>query len=41
MAGDDVWNIETCSENWKAFHCFICANKTIGIIDKFSSKFLF
>ena len=34
MADDDVWNIETCSENWKALlyfkdNCFICANKTV------------
>ena len=34
MADDDVWNIETCSENWKALVCFedncnICANKAV------------
>ena len=22
MADDDVWNIETCSKNWKALLCF-------------------
>ena len=22
MADDDFWNIETCSENWKALLCF-------------------
>ena len=34
MADDDVWNIETCSENWKAL-CVFKANNTIRLQSTF------
>ena len=45
---DDVWNVETCSENWKALLCFkdkffivlICAiNVHTALIDVINNCF--